>query len=176
MVHLPVMSRHDDHPAIAAVMPALVLQVREDGTLTATLDGAAVEPISGVWRRESVPEILERVTRSRTVPVRVEVREVDGSVFTDIIAPIRCRPPAHAAIEIDEAPSAVPELIEVTGAVGFVPGEDVAVALIVSHSGAAPDGTARALLTLEQAAACVTGEAVLFGRISGTTVVVRADS
>lgn len=158
------------------MIPALFLQVHEDGTLTAALDGAPVEPTSRAWRRESLPEILERVTASSTVPVRVEVREVDGSVFTDIIAPTRRRPPAHAAIEVDEARTAVPELIEVTGTAGFVPGEDVAVAVIVSHSGAAPDGTARALLTLEQAAACATGEAVLFGRISGTTTVVRVDS
>ncbi|WP_246846536.1 hypothetical protein [Humibacter ginsenosidimutans] len=157
-------------------MPALVLDVREDGTLTATLDGAPVEPVSGMWRRESVPKILDRATRSRTVPLRVEVHEVDGSVFTDIIAPIRRRPPAHAATETDKALTAVSELIEVTGAAGFVPGEDVAVALIISHSGAAPDGTARAVLTLEQVAACVIGETVLFGRISGTAVLVRVDS
>jgi hypothetical protein len=54
-----------------------------------------------------------------------------------------------------------------------VPGEDVAVAIIHAHTDASPDGTARALLTAEQAAAAVTGEMILLGRISGTLTVSR---
>lgn len=70
-----------------------------------------------------------------------------------------------------------PELVEVTAA-GFVPGEDVALAVIVSHTGATGTGLARALL--DQAhlsslpgAGTGTGEVVLLGRISGTTHVRR---
>ena len=56
---------------------------------------------------------------------------------------------------------------------GFVPGEDVVVAIIHAHSDAAQDGTARALLTAEQAAAAVTGEVILLGRVSGTLTIGR---
>ena len=65
-----------------------------------------------------------------------------------------------------------PVLHQVAGS-GFVPGEDVAVAIIHAHTDASPDGRARALLTAEQAETAVTGEVVLLGRISGTLVVSR---
>ena len=54
-----------------------------------------------------------------------------------------------------------------------MPGEDVAVAIIHAHSDASGDGTARALLTTEQAAAAVTGEVILLGRVSGTLTIGR---
>lgn len=54
-----------------------------------------------------------------------------------------------------------------------MPGEDVAVAIIHAHSDAAQDGTARALLTAEQAASAVTGEVILLGRVSGTLTIGR---
>jgi hypothetical protein len=56
---------------------------------------------------------------------------------------------------------------------GFVPGEDVAVAIIHAHSDASGDGTARALLTVEQAAAAVSGEVILLGRVSGALTIGR---
>ena len=36
-------------------------------------------------------QIIDLVTRDRALPVRVEVREADGTVFTDIITPSRRR-------------------------------------------------------------------------------------
>ena len=56
---------------------------------------------------------------------------------------------------------------------GFVPGEDVAVAVIVSHTDAAGTGTARALVDLDDLPPDATGEVILFGRISGTTAIRR---
>lgn len=56
---------------------------------------------------------------------------------------------------------------------GFVPGEDVAVAVIVSHTDAVGTGTARALVDLDDLPPDATGEVILFGRISGTTSVRR---
>lgn len=59
---------------------------------------------------------------------------------------------------------------------GFVPGEDVAVAIITGHTDAAHTGTARALIDPasplpEQTTAHV--EVLLLGRISGATVIRR---
>ena len=57
---------------------------------------------------------------------------------------------------------------------GFVAGEDVAIALVLRHTSAAGNGTARALLDRAEHAT-VTGELILLGRISGTTTVRRID-
>ena len=59
-----------------------------------------------------------------------------------------------------------------------MPGEDIAVAVIVSHTDATGTGAARALLDQRQLNAVLpeadgAGEVVLYGRISGTTVVRR---
>ena len=56
---------------------------------------------------------------------------------------------------------------------GFVPGEDVAVAVIVSHTDATHTGTARALVDLDDLPTTSTAEVILFGRISGTTAIRR---
>ncbi|MGO0577325.1 hypothetical protein [Ornithinimicrobium panacihumi] len=62
-----------------------------------------------------------------------------------------------------------PALVEVT-ADGFLAGEDVAVAIIVSHTDAT-NGRARAVLDLNQLPPAPGGrrDVLLLGRISGTT-------
>ena len=67
----------------------------------------------------------------------------------------------------------LPNLLEFTAS-GFVPGEDVAVALILRHSSAGPTGTARALIERGENPV-ITGEVILLGRISSTTSVQRID-
>ena len=54
---------------------------------------------------------------------------------------------------------------------GFVPGEDVAIAIVIAHSDAGPDGTARALLDRGQLDASPTREVILLGRASGTLTI-----
>ena len=54
---------------------------------------------------------------------------------------------------------------------GFVPGEDVAIAIVIAHSDAAPDGTARGLIETAQLAASPTREVILLGRVSGTLTI-----
>lgn len=59
---------------------------------------------------------------------------------------------------------------------GFVPGEDVTVAIVIGHTDASGTGTARALIDparLRSRAAGVVVEVVLFGRISGITIIRR---
>jgi len=163
------------------VVPVVEFTISADGAMSVTVDGAPYlpEPFAPGWRRESFPAILDALAARNRTPLRVQVREADGSTFTDIITPPRERPtarPWEAPLppEATTPPVAAvqPVLHQVAGA-GFVPGEDVAVAIIHAHSDASPDGTARALLTAEQAATAVTGEVILLGRISGTLVVSR---
>jgi hypothetical protein len=158
----------EDAP-VPVVLPQVVMTVLEDGTMTVTVDGAPHrrEQFAPSWRREAFASILDHLTDQRRSAVRIEVHEADGTVFTDIITPIRRRPPEP------EPPTTAPDLPELTvlRGTGYVPGEDVAVAVIVAHSEAASDGTARGLLTPELLALSATREVILLGRVSGVLTV-----
>lgn len=121
------------------------------------------------WRREDLTRILDRLTSQRHSPLRVEVREADGSVFTDIVTPPQHRPgpPPRSAPPVPPPPRTA----TVAAGEGFLPGEDVAVAIVVSHTDAGPDGTARAVLTANQLRARLAREVILFGRVSGTLTI-----
>lgn len=172
------------------VLPHVVIIVTENSTLDVTVDGTPFPPpaAGSEWTRGTFGLLLDAVTKDRTIAVRIEVREVDGTVFTDLIRARKPTPPPP-----DDEPAGPgtqrsrrakhttqhepPVLIEVTGD-GFVPGEDIAVAVIVAHTDATGTGAARALLDQQQLDAALpegddAGEAVLYGRISGTIVVRR---
>ena len=172
----------DQEPEVPVDLPNVVVAVGADGTLTAAVDGVEhPQPSAGVWTRATFGPLMDEITKDRTVSVRVEVRECDGGVFTDIIHACKPTPPARAAGQAPvpgkrrgrraAAPRA-PRLMEIAGE-GFVPGEDVAVAVIVSHTDAAGTGTARALVELDDLPPDATGEVILFGRVSGTTAIRR---
>ena len=172
-------------PGGPIVVPVVEFTITADGAMTVTVDGRPYlpEPFAPGWRREAFPTILDALTARYRSPLRVQVHEADGSTFTDIITPPRERPtpkpwearapaPAPVAVVSPPVPAAQPVLHQVAGS-GFVAGEDVAVAIIHAHTDASGDGTARALLTAEQAALAVTGEVILLGRISCTVTVGR---
>lgn len=169
---------NDDDATAPVELPHVLVSVAEDGTLAATVDGTPFPPPdAGAWTRATFGPLMDAITKDRTIAVRVEVRESDGSVFTDIL---RTRKPRRAVAPSENpVPETrrsrharrVPRLAEVT-ADGFVPGEDVAVATIVSHTDATGTGEARALIDLDDLPDG-THEVILFGRISGTLAVRR---
>lgn len=155
-------------------MTLILLDVHQDGTVAVTVDGKplAPDPSAGPWRRSSFGQIIDRATNERTIPARVEVREADGTTFTDIIAPRRRRP-SRPQPEPEQA--SLPVFHTVTGD-GFVPGEDVAVAIVTGHTEASGTGTARALIDSARLGSDASGgvvEVLLVGRISGTTIIRR---
>ena len=169
---------NDDDATAPIELPHVLVTVAEDGTLTATVDGTPfAAPDASAWTRATFGPLMDAITKDRTIAVRVEVRESDGSVFTDIL---RTRKPRRSAAP-SETPvpetrrsrhaRRVPRLAEVT-AHGFVPGEDVAVATVSSHTDAAGSGEARTLIDLDDLPDG-THEVILFGRISGTLAVRR---
>ena len=184
--HTP--SQQPDETPVA--LPHVVIAVAENGALDVTVDGAAFPPpaAGSEWTRGTFGPLLDAVTHDRAVAARIEVREVDGTVFTDLIRARKPTPPPPPDDDTAEPqtrrarrakhtrqhePS--PVLVEVTGD-GFVPGEDIAVAVIVSHTDATGTGAARALLDERQLNAALpndAGEVVLYGRVSGTVVVRR---
>ncbi|WP_292846775.1 hypothetical protein [Microbacterium sp.] len=127
------------------------------------------EPFAPPWQREDFARVLDQLTEQYRSPVRVEVREADGTMFTDIITPGKRRRPDPEPEPDAQAPAA-PALLGLHRG-GFVPGEDVAVAVVIAHAEAAPDSTARILLTPDQLAGSPTREVILLGRVSGTTTV-----
>ena len=148
---------------VPPVLPQIIAEVVSAEHVVLTVNGKRL-PATPTRRDELGAVIAELVARFAS-PTRVEVREFDGSVYADILTP----EPNDPAIP-DKAPArARPELVEFT-AEGFVPGEDVAIALVLRHTSAAGNGTARALLDRAEHAT-LTGELVLLGRISGTTAV-----
>ena len=54
---------------------------------------------------------------------------------------------------------------------GFVPGEDVAVAIVIVHTETGPDGIARALIDSRYLDHAPTNEVILLGRISATVCI-----
>lgn len=166
------------HTPPPVTIPHVILDVHEDGTLTATIDGEPLKPAEWAppWRRSSFPQIIDQASQDRTVPVRIEVREADGSIFTDLITarPRRAAEP-ETTTPAPKRSAALPVFHTIEGA-GFVPGEDVAVAIITGHTDAAHTGDARALIDptnpIPDAAGGIV-EVLLLGRISGTTVVRR---
>ena len=177
--HTP--SQQADETPVA--LPHVVIAVAENGALDVTVDGTPFPPpaAGSEWTRGTFGPLLDAVTHDRAVAVRIEVREVDGTVFTDLIRARKPTPPPP-----DDEPAGPgtqrsrrakhttqhepPVLIEVTGD-GFVPGEDVAIAVVIAHGDAAPDGTMRGLIEAAQLAASPTREVILLGRVSGAVTI-----
>jgi len=168
--------RHDQEvpeSSVPVVLPHVVMTVTGDGTMAVSVDGAPYlpEPFAPPWRREDFAAILDQLTEQRRSPVRVEVIEADGARFTDIITPGKRRRPDPAPDpDADVHAPAEPPLLGLQKS-GFIPGEDVAVAIVAAHADAAPDGTVRILLTPDQLASSPTREVILLGRVSGTLTV-----
>lgn len=156
------------------------MTVSELGTMSVTYDGRDFPPPTpdAPWARAQFADLLDAISDHRTRTVRVEVHEFDGSVFTDIVHAAR----REQAIADVQAPSATRrarhrpthQLVEVTGS-GFVPGEDVTVALSVSSAEGSADGRARAVIDMSQLMDD-RSEVSLIGRVSGVIATERLSS
>ncbi|GAB3062522.1 MULTISPECIES: hypothetical protein [Micrococcales] len=167
-----------DRAETPVLLPHVIVTVAENGALDVTVDGTPFPPPQqgAAWTRSTFGELMDAITADRTIAVRIEVREVDGSVFTDLIRARKPTPAEPAETKPQEQrdkhtkTKQGPELVEVTGE-GFVPGEDIAVAVVVAHTDATGTGHARALIDTDRLAPVLAGgagEVVLLGRVSGT--------
>jgi hypothetical protein len=165
------MSRKQEKPqnpasyAVPVTLPLVVATVLNDQSIQITVNGELL--VQGPIDRASLGRVLSAIAEDRRSAIRAEVHESDGRVFVDIITPpvrrSRFAPPPNAPVIPNP-----PALVEVSG-VGFVPGEDVAIAIITSRTSATGDGFARALLERTKIPGSVT-EVLLFGETSGTVV------
>lgn len=129
-------------------LPCARITVEEAGTLAVTLDGEdfPAPPERPPWARADLGDLLDAVTQERSRTVRVEIKETDGTTFTDIIyaAPRRKRAPSPeksdgTASAGEKKPSKKPRSMRVEG---FAPGESVAVAVVAEEVTAGVEGTA----------------------------------
>lgn len=148
-----------------------VVQVRHnaDGSVRVVLDGNLV--VAGPIDRAGLGGVLSALA-DELGPLRVELTDATGRVFVDLLRPpARPAPPSQAArppaTDVDAAEH--DGWLEVTAG-GFVPGEDVEVAAIVTTSSARGNGIARGLIDLSALRDGARG-VVLFGAISGTVAV-----
>ncbi|WP_416447059.1 hypothetical protein AB3K78_07050 [Leucobacter sp. HNU] len=175
------MSKRDrSKPAGPSAVVMVRIVVAEDGTLTVTVDGAPFLPpeFSPPWRRGSFPAIVDAIREQTARTIRVDVIETDGRTITDFYTPNPPRrTPAPEAQPVQQAPAVaaepvpvVPRLVQFAGS-GMVPGEDVAVAIVIAHTETGPDGIARALIDSRYLDHATTGEVILLGRISATVCI-----
>lgn len=160
---------------VPVVMPVVDVRIDVEGTLSVRLDR---EPYAtdSLLHRDDLQRLLRDLATDLDTPIRVEVREADGSAFTDIVTPeshdVRLPdPPWPATAPADEtAGEMVGEMVGKTAPGRFLPLEDVAVAVVVAHQTAREDGVAHLRLppVLLEAHA---GRLVLVGQQSGAIVV-----
>lgn len=156
-------------------LPLAVVTVNERGTMDVSYDGRDLLPPApdAPWNSARFRDLLDAISVHRTRTVRVEVRESDGSVFTDIIHAVRTKAPNEEPQPSESAlrrarHRPTHQLFEITGS-GFIPSEDITVAVSVSTAEGAADGSARALVDLSQLVDH-RSEVMLIGRVSGVIV------
>lgn len=169
---------------VPPVLPVVTMTVQPDATMCVAVDGEPLGPptFAPPWQRHSFAQIISEVIEQRHSPVRVVVHELDGTDYTDIVTaplhpssldPSELEQPPASTVGDAPAPDAPDpsHLLALQNDEGFVPGEEVAVAVIIRHAGAGAEGAARALIEPELLELSPTREVILLGRVSGTCVV-----
>lgn len=140
-----------------AILPRLLIQFDGSGVPTFTLDEDEYVPPGGPYApgRTAIRGILEAI-RDDLGPIRVKIVETDGSTYSDVLL----------AGDADSAPTAMTNDRDAFAS-GFLPGERVAVAVILSEHPASEDGTSK--VRLPAAVLARHGDSLmLLGRSSGT--------
>ena len=150
---------------VPVVLPLVQVRIGQEGILDVTVDHEPYDG-GGPLTREDLHHLLGRIACDLASPVKVEIHELDESIFTDFITP-EPQSLTNSQNTIPACDSVLPG--EVTGC-GFLPDEQVAVAVVVAHQVAKADGTAR----LRLPAALLAGRpgvVILVGQSSGTIAV-----
>jgi hypothetical protein len=164
------LARHASQPdhaeqelvGVPVVLPQVVAIIDDTGRARLAVDG--VERPNGPVGRDELGGVLARIADQHGRPMRVEIREPDGSRYADILQPQPRSPEPNADGGQEHDAPAEPVL----WGEGFLPGEVVLVAVVAMTTHAAPEGAA--YLTDPPPVPGRSGEIVLFGSASGTVV------
>ena len=159
---------------IPVVLPIVTIDVAADGQLAVCIDGEPHREDTPMGRGD-LGRVVEDIATGVGEPVRVEVREADGTTYTDIVLPPD-QTNAAASVSGGTEASAVPHTRAggITGH-GFTPGESVAVAYVLAEQTADEQGTATLGLPPVMLASRA-ASLVLVGLASGTSVRVAVAS
>lgn len=145
---------------VPAVLPQVIATVDQAGTVRLSVDG--IERPDGPTPRGEMGMVLAAIADTHGGPVRVEVREPDGSRYADILQP------HHPAPSGSPRGGGLPGDDPVLRGEGFLPGETVLVAVVATTIRADQNGVAT--LTDPPSPPHQLGDVVLFGSTSGTIV------
>ncbi len=151
---------------VPVVLPHVLVTVDETGHARITVentDHRATGCPDGPVGRDELGGSLARIAERIGGPVRVEVREPDGSRYADILQPRSPEPKTDPDQKRDESDEG-----SLLRGEGFLPAETVLVAVVITTTQAGPDGTA-SLASLRLPARSG-GEIILFGGASGRIV------
>lgn len=119
---------------IPVVLSTVHVAIDADGVLAVDVDGVPRDS-EQTRTRGDLRAVIDEITSDLGAPVRVEVREADGSTFTDVATPRE----SSAAAAAEPSPSSPSPAL--AGA-GFQPGEEVALAYVVVRQNADSEGNA----------------------------------
>ncbi|WP_051707369.1 hypothetical protein [Nocardioides aequoreus] len=143
---------------IPVVLSVVHVAIDAAGVMAVDVDGVPRE--SQGRTRGDLRSVIDEITSELGAPVRVEVREADGSTYVDVATPTESSGTAA------EEPTPALSTPALAGA-GFQPGEEVALAYVVVRQHADAEGNAS--LNLPPALLAATrGGLVLFGMTSRT--------
>lgn len=150
---------------IPIVLSTVHVDIDTKGVLSVDIDGQPYAE-DRQFGRSDLRSILDEITTDLETAVRVEVRESDGTTYSDIATP----PEPTAPAEDEPIPNPRPHGL--AGA-GFNPGEEVALAYVVARQPA--DSAGNASINLPPALVVATrGGLVLLGLTSQTVAPVEA--
>lgn len=144
---------------VPVVLSVVHVVIDAGGVMAVDVDGVPRESVQSRTRGD-LRSVIDEITSELGAPVRVEVREADGSTYVDVATPTESSGAAAAE------PAPAPSTPALAGA-GFQPGEEVALAYVVLRQNADAEGNAS--LNLPPALLAATrGGLVLLGMNSRT--------
>lgn len=167
LLHAPAPYRRDQSARlrVPVVLPLVVVRVSKDGLLDITVDREHYDT-DGPLTRDELRRLLTTIAADLASPLKVEIHELDEPVFTDFIT-LEPKPAVQPPKPVRSSVST--STGEVSGD-GFLPDEQVDVAVVVAHQVANADGIARLRLPPALLAGRP-GVVVLVGQSSGTIAV-----
>lgn len=128
-------SPNDHQPAVPAVLPQVIATIDYTGRAHVSVDG--IGRPEGAVEGDELGKVLTSLAEQAGGPVRVEIREPDGTRYADILQPQPARhddPPGTGEGDSSSGQA-------VLAGDGFLPGEPVLVAVVATTVVADADGT-----------------------------------
>lgn len=122
---------------IPVVLPTVHVHITDDGALRVDVDGEPHD-VGRPLERGDLHTVLDQIAARLDCAVRVEVHEADGATYADIATP----PEQDTRPTVEPTAPVTPGIESGISGTGFRPGEEIAIAYVVTRHTADDDGTA----------------------------------